>query len=181
LLTVKEDLSSPEEAEQQGLTDLETSKDMDREVVDNGDQHGFKGDSDLHFDLLMGRIKGILLLLQLGYEDIWDIDEIFSEAMEEINRAIPNPDDCLFKTLSPAGQMQRLDAALITYFGMEKTKNTLLAAQIAIRMLQDDEYVIRDAALRAVNALIEYTDELKSLMERISQRFKIYFSIAELS
>jgi hypothetical protein len=77
MLTVKQDLGSPEEAEQQGLTNLETAKDMDREVVDNGDQYGFKGDSDLHFDLFMGRIKGILLLPQLGYEDIWDIDEIF--------------------------------------------------------------------------------------------------------
>jgi tetratricopeptide (TPR) repeat protein len=160
LLTAKKDLSSPEEAEQQGLTDLETAKNMDREVVDNGDQYGFKGDSELHFDLLLGRIKGILLLLQLGYEDIWDIDEIFSEAMEEINRAVPIPDHCLFKTLSPAGQMQRLDAALITYFRMERTKDTVLAARIAIRMLQDDEYVIREAALVAVNALIDYTFEL---------------------
>jgi hypothetical protein len=56
--------------------------------------------------------------------------------------------------------MQRLDAALITYFGMEKNNNTLIAAQIAIRMLQDEKFVIRDTALMAVNALIEYTDEL---------------------
>jgi tetratricopeptide (TPR) repeat protein len=161
LLTSKNEHDHPDEAEQQGLSDLGIAKDMDREVVDDGERYGFKGDSDLHFDLLMGRIMGILQLLQLGYDDFWGIEELFSEALDAINHSISEPlEESLFRAISPPGQMQRLDGALISYFLSEKFKNKRLAAQIAIRMLQEDQYVIRDAAILAINALIEFSIEL---------------------
>ena len=69
LLTVRDDHPQPAEAERQGRMDLATSKDMDREVVDNGDREGFKGDPNEHFELLISRIRGGLSLMRMGYDD----------------------------------------------------------------------------------------------------------------
>lgn len=159
LLNVKDDHPSPEEAEHQGLTDLATSKDMDREVVDNGDQIGFKGDHDLHFDLLICRIKGVLSLLEMGYEDDWGVEDLFDEAISELKRGLKSPIDDLFRDFGAAAQMQRLDSELILYYKLSGTKDKNKAAAISIRMLMEDEYILREAGVSAVNALIEYVGD----------------------
>ena len=156
LLTVKADHASPEEAERQGLTDLATAKDMDREVVDNGDQHGFTGDSNAHFDLLMCRTNGIMRLMQMGYTDEWGVDELIEEAFEELKGALKRPGDVLFQELEPAAQMQRMDGALVAFYMLEEHKDTKKAAAVAIRMLTEDEYIFGDAGTEAVKALITY-------------------------
>lgn len=162
LLTVHDDYPSPGDAERQGFTDLATAKDMDREVVDNGDQQGFKGDGDVYFDLLMSRIKGILFLIELGYEDEWGVNELLVDASNELNAALKRPDDVLFRDLEPAAQMQRLDAALIRYYRLSEEKDREKAAEIAIRMLTEDEYVVGEAGMYAVKALIEFVADAKS-------------------
>jgi hypothetical protein len=160
LLSTKEDHPRPDEAEMQGFTDLSTAKDMDREVVDNGDHHGFKGDRDIYFDLLLGRIKGILHLVAMGYEDEWDIDELFEDARKELVGALRQPGHVLFRDVEPAGQMQRLDAALIEHC-LNQSQNEK-AALIAIRMLIEDDYVIAEAAIWAVKALNDYVPTLEA-------------------
>lgn len=162
LLAVHEDHSSPGDAERQGLIDLVTAKDMDCEVVDNGDRQGFNGEGDVYFDLLMSRIKGILLLLEMGYEDEWGIAELLSDASAELNSALKRPSDVLFRDLQPAAQMQRLDAALIAYYRLSEDKNTEKAAEIAIRMLSEDEYLLGETGMHAIKALIEYVVDAKS-------------------
>lgn len=164
LLTVRRDHPNPEEAKAQGMTDLLTCKDMDREVVDNGDHEGFKGDKDMYFELLMGRIKGLLLLMKMGYQDPWGIEEIFDEARAALETALATPDHPLFDHLGPAGQMQRLDSALIDYHihkadqtdsDATKTEHVRKASQIAVRMMIEDDYVIGEAAVLALKALID--------------------------
>ena len=100
LLTVRNDHPNPDEAENQGLTDLSTCKDMDREVVDNGDRVGFKGDEDVYFELLLGRIKGMLLLMKMGYEDVWGINELFSDAQDALAAALRIPNHALFRNVA---------------------------------------------------------------------------------
>jgi hypothetical protein len=95
LLSVKDDHKFFDIVEQRGLADLETAKDVDMEDVDKGNQEGFKGDSDLRFDLLMGRTNGILQLLELGYDNTWEISENFSEAISVLNRANGDTNDYL--------------------------------------------------------------------------------------
>ena len=172
LLTVRNDHPHPDEAENQGLTDLSTCRDMDREVVDNGERVGFKGDEDVYFELLLGRIKGMLLLMKMGYDDVWGIDELFGDAQDALAAAIRSPEKRLFRSLDPSGQMQRLDGALIEYYLLlvervdkagvenvsgERQENVMKAAEIGIRMLVEDDYVIGDAAMLALRALVEMT------------------------
>lgn len=175
LLTVRDDHPYPSEAENQGLTDLSTCKDMDREVVDNGQTVGFKGDEDVYFELLLSRIKGLLSLMRMGYEDVWGIEELFEDAKTVLSTALQCPDHTLFRDLEAAGQMQRLDSALIEYYLLlaSKAKNgggdevvekraeeqeyVKKAAAIATRMLFDDDYVIGEAGLLALKALLDWT------------------------
>ena len=84
-----------------------TCKDMDREVVDNGDREGFKGEKDVYIELLLGRIKGLLLLMRMGYDDEWGIDELFDGARVALVSALSSPEHTLFRDLKPADQMQR--------------------------------------------------------------------------
>ena len=158
LLTVEKDHPSPTEAKQQGLMDLSTARDMDREVVDNGDQQGFKGDRDVHFDLLISRIKGILQLIHIGHPDEWGVDELIDDARKELVEALKDPNDMMFRTMEPAGQMQRLDAVLIEYYQISDKKDQMKAAEVAIRMLFEDDYVIGTSANVALKTLTEYVD-----------------------
>ena len=165
LLTVRDDHRDPQRAEDQGLMDLFTSKDMDREVVDNGDHEGFKGEQDVHFELLLSRIKGLLLLMKLGFEDEWGIEDLFKDARKELFAAQVQPGHTLFRDMEPAGQMQRLDFAVIEYYRLlaesaedetEKQDAKEKAARIAIRMLVEDDFLIGEAAVLALKALIDY-------------------------
>ena len=164
LLTVRDDHPNPSEAQSQGLMDLSTCKAMDQEVVDNGDREGFKGDKDVYFELLLGRIKGLLLLMKAGYEDEWGIEELFDGARAALEAALQCPNHTLFRDLEPAGQMQRLDSALIEYYllgasreSANRKEYTRKAAVVASRMMFEDDYVIGDASLLALKALLDQT------------------------
>ena len=167
LLTSRHDHADPAEAERRGVMDLMTSRDMDREVVDNGDQEGFKGDKDVYFELLMTRIKGLLLLMKTGVEDPWGIEDLFDEARKELVSALQTPNHPLFVDLDPAGQMQRLDCVLIDYHmlmarnndpGSERDRHIRKGAEIGIRMMVEDDYVLGEASILALRALVEYTN-----------------------
>jgi hypothetical protein len=165
LLTIKDDHPLPENAESQALHDLTTSKDMDREVVDNGDSLGFKGDREDYFDLLLFRIKGILNLLSMSYEDVWGIDELIEDAQKELVSALYEPQHDLFNRINPAGQKQRLDSVMIQLF--IQRDDTASAASVAIRMMIEDDLLMTDAALWAITGLLQYIsamemDELSS-------------------
>jgi len=149
------------------LKDLTTSQDMDREVVDNGDMEGFKGEKDVHFELLLSRIKGLLVLKRLGYEDNWGIEDIFADARKELHAAKMQPEHKLFCDIEPAGQIQRLDSALLEHYRLlseevhdeeSRRKIKSASAKIGIRMLIEDDYLIGEAALLALQTVIEHTE-----------------------
>ena len=119
LLSARKDHPNPNQAESQGLMDLQVARDMDQEVIDNGDREGFKGDLDVHLELLLGRIKGNLLLMKMGFDDEWGVDELIESARTTLMKALrdlPSGTDTLFCDLGPAGYMQRLDGALMEYY-----------------------------------------------------------------
>jgi hypothetical protein len=160
LLNVKDEHPDPADAERQALIDLSIAKAMDREVVDNGDHQGFKGDSDVFFDLLLGRIKGIRFFAAMGFEDHGCVEDLLLEAKNELIKGLSQPGHTLFRTIEPAGQMQRLDAALIEHFlGHQDEKS---AALVAIRMVIEDDYLNVHAAHWALLALESYILSMES-------------------
>ena len=155
LLTVRSDHPFPNEAESKGLQDLMTAKDMDCEVVNNGDRYGFKGDDDVYFELLLSRLRGTLNIVDMGYDDDWGINELLDDGRELLNKTLENPDGTtMFREIEPAGQMQRLDGCYIRYYTHVGRLED--SAIVAVRMLKQDEYVIGKKALLAIKALIDY-------------------------
>lgn len=153
-LTVRDEHPTPEDAEAQGWMDMSTCRDMDREVVDNGDHVGFKGDADTHFEVVMSRIKGVLMLMRIGYPDEWGMEDLLMEARKELMSALQQQArHPMFRDIEPVGQMQRLEHAFIEYYRL--TDQTDKAVEFAIRMLFEDEYLIQDAALSALKALTD--------------------------
>jgi hypothetical protein len=153
LFTVMSDHPEPSNAESQAYTDLSTAKDMDREVVDNGDHHGFKGDRDLYFDLLLGRIKGMHQLISMGFEDVWNVDELIDDARNELLLGLREA-GCGFNEIEPSGQIQRLDGVLIQKYLLDDDLEK--AALVGIRMLIEDDYFLANAATWAMKGVMAY-------------------------
>ena len=159
LLTVKDGHESPGELETLGLRDLQIAKDMDVEIVDQGSEVGWDIRSiEKIFDVYLSRIRGHLMLLEMGYEDKWDIDELLDEAFnlvkKEFSKSASSP---LFSNFCPAGRMQQIETELMRY---KLLKGDLkCAAMIAIRLLVEDEQTLPEAQVKAVEVLSAYLDD----------------------
>mmetsp|Transcript_30938 Transcript_30938/g.45768 ORF Transcript_30938/g.45768 Transcript_30938/m.45768 type:complete len:172 (+) Transcript_30938:1-516(+) len=122
-------------------------------------QEGLTGAEDEHFDLLLGRINGLLTLLRMNYNDLWGVEALFEDIMKMLSSALTNPNhDDLFCKIGPAGRMQQIDAALIKFMEINENYDDAAAAKIGIRMLVEDEYVLPEEALKAIRALMNYIE-----------------------
>lgn len=158
LLTVKNGHESPGELEALGLRDLQIAKDMDVEIVDQGSEVGWtvRGVEKI-FDVYLNRIRGHLLLLDMGYEDQWDTDELIDQASDLLKKEFRNlASSPLFFDFSPAGRMQQIETELMKYKVIQGELSC--AAKIAIRMLFEDERTLPEAQLIAVETLAAYMD-----------------------
>ena len=92
LLTVKDSHETPKECERLGLRDLEIARDMDLEVISYGEEIGWSS-SDRPaklFDVMLVRLRGFNMLLSLGYQEVWEVEEQFDEAkLEDDNDTAP--------------------------------------------------------------------------------------------
>lgn len=155
LLTVKDGHERPAELEELGLRDLQITTDMDVEIVDQGTEVGWNvRGADKAFDVFLSRIRGHLLLLEMGYEDKWEIDETLDNAFGLLRKELNTPSSPLFRDFCPAGRMQQIETELIRY---KVLKGDLeCAAKIAIRMLVEDEKTLEGAQSKAVEVLVLY-------------------------
>ena len=154
-LTTARDSDRQKEAEALGFRDLQIAADMDVEIVDVCDEFVFKINRVERYELMMIRVRGLLALAEIGYSP----DELFVEdqingVYQDLLKASKNQSHELFKSVSLAGRMQKLDVELIKYYSQQK--DTTNAARAAIRMLIEDEYIFPEAEQEAVRALLEY-------------------------
>jgi len=156
LLTTSSDSKNRNDAVAMGFRDLQITGDMDIEIVDQCLEMGFKINRVERFELMMSRIRGLLALNQLGYspEELF-IDDQIKDMYQDLKNAMKNPSHDLFKEISVAGRMQKLDTVLMKYLSQAKDDN-INAARVAIRMLIEDEYVFPDAEEEAMKTLLVY-------------------------
>mmetsp|Transcript_15275 Transcript_15275/g.33336 ORF Transcript_15275/g.33336 Transcript_15275/m.33336 type:complete len:357 (-) Transcript_15275:2-1072(-) len=156
LLTTSCDNDNRKEAEALGFRDLQITGDMDVESVDQCLEMGFKINKVERYDLMMSRVRGLLALAQLGYSpDELFIEDQIRDIYQNLKNALVNRPHELFKGISAAGRMQKLDTKLIKYLSQVKN-DTTNAARVAIRMLIEDEYVFLDAEQEAIKMLLVY-------------------------
>lgn len=150
------DSEDRKEAESLGFRDLQITADMDVEIVDQCLEMGFKINRVERYELMMSRVRGLLALVELGYSpDELFIEDQMNDVYQDLKNAMKNPSHELFKEISVAGRMQKLDTELIKYFSYAKNDN-INAARVAIRMLIEDEYVFPDAEQEATKMILTY-------------------------
>mmetsp|Transcript_18225 Transcript_18225/g.39386 ORF Transcript_18225/g.39386 Transcript_18225/m.39386 type:complete len:1769 (-) Transcript_18225:63-5369(-) len=155
-LTTRCDHENQEEAESLGFRDLQITSDMDVEIVDQCLEMGFKINRTERYELMMSRVRGLLALVELGYSpDVLFVEDHIANLYQDLKNAMKNPSHELFKEISVAGRMQKLDVELMKYFSLAKHDN-VNAARVAIRMLIEDEWIFPDAEQEAVLMLLSY-------------------------
>lgn len=155
LLTVKDCYSAPSELEELGCRDLQIVRDMDVEIADEGTQVGWNVRTvEQLFDVKLSRVKGHLQLLEMGYPDDWDVDELLEDLFEIVKQELKNENLVLFDELSSVGRMQQVECELIKYMLLKADLKT--GAKVAIRMLVEDEYTLPEAHTEAVDALLAF-------------------------
>ena len=130
--------------------------DMDVEIVDQCIEMGFKINRVERYELMMGRVRGLLALVDQGYSpDELFLEDHINDVYQDLTKTMKHPSHDLFKVISVSGRMQKLDLELIRFLHQAKL-DTTNAARVAIRMLVEDEYVFPDAELGAVTMLLTY-------------------------
>jgi hypothetical protein len=174
LLTVKDDHERPDEIEELGKRDLQISRDMDVEINDEGTQVGWNVRTIAKkFEVMISRFRGHLLLLDMGYEDEFDLDEWMGEACQILKKELLSRDTSdMFREFTPAGRMQQIETELVKYH--LKTNDINTAAKVAVRMLVEDEYTLPAAALHAVQALQRYLNSDKKAKPQLKVRLSEY-------
>ena len=179
LLTVKDGHERPAELEELGLRDLQIATDMDVEIVDQGTEVGWNvRGADKLFDVFLCRIRGHLLLLEMGYEDKWDIDETLDSAFNLLKKELRVAASPLFKEYCPAGRMQQIETELMRYKVLKGEFED--GARIAMRMLVEDERTLQGAQLKAVEALVLYFQDLVASEKESEMNPKLSLALNDL-
>jgi len=161
LLTVGEDHETPDLAKEMAFRDLDIAFNMDIEVVDQCVEMGILQSKKERFESIIGRVSGLLELLKLSYTNEWNLEELLDDALTLVKSVANNTSNDLCLALNYAGRMQQLDCHLISYIILTGGSSAD-AAKIAIRMLVEDEYIISNAYITAIGAMIKYTESISS-------------------
>jgi len=180
-LTTKCDHKNQEEAESLGFRDLQITSDMDLEIVDQCIEMGFKINRTERYELMMSRVRGLLALVELGYSpDVLFAEDKITDLYQDLKNAMQNPSHELFKEISAAGRMQKLDVELMKYLNLTQNDNDN-AARVAVRMLIEDEYIFPDAEEESIRILLRYLETTndancsldKSLIDELRSTIKL--------
>jgi hypothetical protein len=158
LLMAKEDHEKPEELEALGKRDLRITRDMDHEVVAYGEDIGW-GAADRvasMFNVNLVRLRGYNQLLEMGYDDDFDIEDLIEDSFEMVKTESQKESSNLFHRIGLPGRMQQIETELMKY--KLRSGDLETASRVAIRMLFDDELVFVDALSQAIEVLLLYLD-----------------------
>eukprot|EP00977_Amphora_coffeiformis_P002992 scaffold569_cov165-Amphora_coffeaeformis.AAC.25 len=156
LLTVKDDHEKPAEIERLGLRDLEISRDMDVEIDDQGEEVGWgrTNRSEKLFHAALTRVRGLLLLLELGYPDEWEVEDKLYGLLKMVIDESQKDSSVLFNEIGYVGRLQQVETELMKYTMIQNDIDT--AARIAIRPLFEDEYHLAEAKVQAIRVMVSY-------------------------
>jgi hypothetical protein len=166
LLTVKNDHDQPDKIESLGFRDLGIATDMDCEIETQGEESGWGcvNRSSKLFNVRLVRIRGYLMLLELGYSDEWKIDENLEELFKMLSDESAIPRSALFNQMSYIGCLQQAETEMMKYLNFKG--EIVAAARVAIRMLVEDEHIFYEAELNAIKVLQAYVKSSYSDMDQ---------------
>ena len=163
-----------EDAEAQGVKDLDRAKSLDQEAYLYTRERGQTvQQARSEFFCLLRRARGMLKLVQeSGYKDVWGIEDLIEQAHDLIH----NPafsDSTLFENVNIVARNQQVQDLRIQY-ALSKGE-TEEAAKMAIKILVEDEYVVDTVLMNCVTTLNTYyetheeVEELPNLAEGLQR------------
>jgi hypothetical protein len=178
LLHVKNDHKNPMEVEQLGMRDIQIASDMDHEVVSYGEEIGWGSDdrAEKRFNVNLVRIRGYIILRDLGYNNDWGVEDLIDDTVNIIRTEYTKDDSEFFAAMSVAARQQELEIQIMRYKSIHGDLET--AAKIAVRMIIEDEVVFTDAMRQAVEVLIKYVesdqakDDFRSKMTPVLRSYR---------
>jgi hypothetical protein len=176
-LTVKNDHEDPAELQKGGLADIQIARDMDVEIVYEGQQAGWNrtNRSTKLFTVALSRAKGVILLQNIGYPKNWEIDEVIDDAFKLVKDEMKRGSSDLFNDISSVGRLQQIETELMKYKLLKGKVEE--AAQVAVRMLFEDQYINSEAQETAVDVLVRYVDSLdgdSTYLDALKDDLKFY-------
>lgn len=169
LLTVKNDHPHPDEIQNLGFRDLQVARDMDDEIESQGEECGWGSVNRLEklFAVQLVRVRGYLLLLEMGYSDDWEIDENLQRLFQMLDDESRNPSSDLFKGMSYIGRLQQAETEMAKHLLIKG--EVVAAARTAIRMLIEDERIFLHAKATAVKVMQAYVESRESNIDDSSR------------
>ena len=148
-----------EEAEAQGVKDLDRAKSLDQEAYLYTRERGQTvQQAKSEFFCLLRRARGMLKLVQeAGFRDVWGIEDLIEQAHDLIH----NPafaDSTLFENVNLVARTQQVQDLKIQY-ALSKG-DTEEAAKMAMKILVEDEYVVDTVLMNCVTTLNTYYESL---------------------
>lgn len=158
LLTVRNDHDQPAEIERLGIRDLGISGDMDVEIVDQGEEVGWGriNRAEKLFQVGLTRVRGFILLLEMGYRDDWNLQEKLDDLLRILDVESKKKRSDLFRELGYYGRLQQVETEIMKYNILENEIDA--AAQVAIRPLFEDEYLLAETKAEAIQVLLSYLE-----------------------
>ena len=162
LLNVKDEHSQPNEIQKLGMRDLDIARDMDLEVIAYANDIGWNSNhrAGAVFNVGLVRIRGLVLLMEMGYSDDWGIEEKFEDLFDFLNDELKKQESGLFHDMDFTARRQELETEMIRYALCKG--DVRIAARIAIRSLVEDEYILLSAQVQALVALMAVVDKDQS-------------------
>jgi hypothetical protein len=156
LLSIKDSHEHPSEIERLGLRDLQIAKDMDLEIIDQGEEVGWgrtKRETKV-FEVGLTRVRGLLLLLEMGYPDEWSIQAQLDGLESLLHAETQKENSNLFDVIRPTGRLQQIETEMMKYKMIQNEIDE--AAEIAIRPLYEDEYLLAETKAEAIHVMLSY-------------------------
>jgi hypothetical protein len=153
LLISREDPCSPTDAIDQGIADLIRTRDFDNDVRDYWiATRQVKRNSGVYYERLLRRCLGLTIpAVRCEYlNDDWDVRDLLHEADSLLAAVGPDDSSPMFQDMNPIARLQQLEENAIRKKWMDGEGPD--SANIAIRMLVEDEFLLEPAFVAAARA-----------------------------
>lgn len=170
LLSVKGNHEKPEDMETLGKRDLKITSDMDAEVLAYSEDIGWSSEERMEamFDMKIVRAGGHNLLLEMGYEDEWNLQDTLDEAFDIIVTEMKQANSSLFHRITYTGRIQEIEVEIMKYYQAIGELET--AAKVAVRCLFEDETIFVDTMSRATDILLQYVESRSNWSDSAKSR-----------
>jgi len=153
--------------QQLGYDDLMRAQDLDVKARNYWLENKLLlANSEQYFNRILRRLYAAAVVVKMdktdGILEAFDIDGLMQEANQFLTACWEEEHAPLFDKISRIGRLQQLEGAVISLLTSYGNGNEVRAAQYAIRMLVEDEFLIDSAFVASADAILRFLSSQSS-------------------